>query len=65
MSRSLNALTEKQRRVLTTAYRLGYYNLPREIDSERLAKRLNLKRSTLVVHRRKAELRILANLLKE
>jgi predicted DNA binding protein len=61
----LGALTEKQRKVLITAYKLGYYNLPRKIDSEQLAKRLNLKRSTLVVHRRKAELRIISKILTE
>jgi predicted DNA binding protein len=61
----LDALTEKQRKVLITAYKLGYYNLPRKIDSEQLAKRLNLKRSTLVVHRRKAELRIISKILTE
>jgi len=58
----LNALTEKQRRVLSTAYRFGYYNLPRTIDSEQLARKLKLKRSTLVVHRRRAEHRLLAAL---
>jgi predicted DNA binding protein len=61
----LGALTEKQRKVLITAYKLGYYNLPRRIDSEQLAKRLNLKRSTLVIHRRKAELRIISRILTE
>lgn len=61
----LNALTEKQRRVLTTAYALGYYDLPRRIDSEQLARRLNLSRATLVVHRRKAERRILTEMIEE
>lgn len=55
----LYALTEKQRRVLARAYRLGYYNLPRTIDSEQLAKKLRLKPATLVVHRRRAEHRLL------
>lgn len=61
----LNALTEKQRMVLSTAYRFGYYNLPRTIDSEQLAKKLKLKRSTLVVHRRRAEHRLLTALYNE
>lgn len=55
----INALTEKQRKVLSTAYRLGYYNIPRTIDSERLAEKFKLKRATLVVHRRRAEHRLL------
>ena len=61
----LNALTEKQRRVLTTACRFGYYNLPRTIDSEQLAEKLKLKRSTLVVHRRRAEHRLLTAVFNE
>jgi predicted DNA binding protein len=61
----LNSLTEKQRRVLTTAYKLGYYSLPRKINSQQLAKKLNLHKSALVTHRRKAELRLITQVLKE
>jgi predicted DNA binding protein len=61
----LNTLTEKQRRVLTIAYELGYYDLPRKINSEQLAKRLNIKRATLIVHRRKAERRVLSKMFTE
>jgi len=60
----LNTLTEKQRKVLLTAYKLGYYNLPRKISSEQLAKKLNIHKTALVNHRRKAELRILTQMLK-
>ena len=35
----LNVLTQKQREVLIAAYKLGYYNLPRKITSEQLAKK--------------------------
>jgi len=58
-------LTEKQRRVLVTAYRLGYYDVPRRISSEELAKKLNLVKSTFSAHVRKAERRLLAELLSE
>jgi predicted DNA binding protein len=61
----LNALTDKQRKVLLTAYKMGYYNLPRKISSEQLAKKLNIHKTALVTHRRKAELRILTQMLKE
>ena len=61
----LNVLTEKQREVLIAAYKLGYYNLPREITSEQLAKKLNIHKSALATHRRKAELGILTEMLKE
>jgi len=61
----LNVLTDKQRKVLLTAYRMGYYNLPRKISSEQLAEKLHIHKTALVNHRRKAELRILAQMLKE
>lgn len=59
----LGRLTEKQRKVLITAYNLGYYDRPRRINSQQLAKRLNLASSTLVVHRQKAERRLLTAIL--
>jgi DNA-binding CsgD family transcriptional regulator len=59
----LSRLTEKQRRVLTTAYELGYYDLPRRISSQQLGERLKIGSSTLVGHRRRAERRLLAELL--
>ena len=61
----LNSLTEKQREVLVEAFRSGYYDLPRKISSAQLAKRLNLHKSALASHRRKAELRLLTHLLNE
>jgi len=61
----LNVLTEKQRKVLTTAYKLGYYDLPRRISSEQLSRKLDLHSSALVEHRRKAEQRLLARILQE
>jgi predicted DNA binding protein len=61
----LNELTEKQRRVLIAAYRSGYYNFPRRISSEQLAKKLDLHKSALAMHRRKAELYLLRKVLGE
>jgi predicted DNA binding protein len=48
-------LTEKQRRVLTTAYRLGSCDLLRRISSEPLPEELNLHKLALAAHRRKAD----------
>jgi hypothetical protein len=59
----MGRLTEKQRKVLMTAFNLGYYDRPRRISSQQLAKRLNLASSTFVVHRQKAERRLLAAIL--
>ena len=61
----LGLLTEKQRRVIITSYRLGYYDMPRRVSTERLARELNLHKSAVAAHRRKAELRILAGILRE
>jgi hypothetical protein len=61
----LSKLTEKQREVLIVAYKLGYYDIPRRINSEKLAKKLNIVGSTLGEHIRKAEQRILIDVLSE
>jgi hypothetical protein len=56
----LNALTDKQRRVVSAAYERGYYDRPRRISSQALAKSLGMSSSNLVNHRLKAERRLLA-----
>lgn len=55
----LNSLTERQCRVLRTAYRMGYYDRPRRVSSSELARRLGVATSTLVNHRLKGERRLL------
>ena len=59
----LENLTEKQRAVLTTAFDQGYYDIPRKISSQGLAKKLGLRGSTLIEHRRKAERRLIAGVI--
>ena len=59
----LSRLTEKQRRVILSALSLGYYDVPRRVSSEQLAKRLNIQEPTLVMHRRKAEGRLLKSIV--
>jgi len=61
----LSHLTEKQRQVLITAHNLGYYDVPRKINLVQLAKRLDLALSTLDVHLRKAERRLLNRIMNE
>jgi hypothetical protein len=61
----LNQLTERQREVLIAAHRLGYYDVPRKITSEELAKKLNLVDSTVVEHLRKAEQRLITHILEQ
>jgi HTH DNA binding domain len=61
----LSYLTEKQRRVILSAFNLGYYDVPRRVSSEGLAKRLNIREPTFVMHRRKAERRLIAALVRK
>jgi predicted DNA binding protein len=64
-SSPISRLTSKQREALILAFNLGYFDTPRKISSEELAKKLGLADSTLVVHLRRAERRLLAELLNE
>jgi hypothetical protein len=59
----LSQLTEKQRDILIAAYKLGYYDIPRKIGSEQIAKKLGIADSTFVEHIRKAEHRLIAYIL--
>ncbi|MFC7194924.1 helix-turn-helix domain-containing protein [Halosimplex aquaticum] len=52
-------LTDRQRAVLKTAYYNGYYEWPREADSEDLADSLDIASTTLLQHLRKGHRRIL------
>jgi predicted DNA binding protein len=61
----LRFLTEKQQEVLLTSYARGYYDVPRRTDSRTLAKRLGMRAPTFVNHRRKAELRVMREVLAE
>ena len=56
-------LTDKQRRVIVSVFNLGYYDIPRRIGSRELARRLNIRSPTLVMHRRKAERQILSAII--
>ncbi len=60
----LQSLTDKQRKILSVAYSNGYYDVPRRIDSETLARRMNIVKSTLVEHLRKAEMRLMSDVMK-
>jgi predicted DNA binding protein len=59
----LENLTEKQRAVIIDAFKHGYYDFPRKIGSEALAKKLGIREPTLVIHRRKAERKLFAHML--
>ena len=58
-----NDLTSKQQEALKLAYRKGYYELPRSIFLEKLAKEMNIHRRTYEEHLRKAEKKIMSYLV--
>ena len=61
----LDRLTAKQRRILVLAYRLGYYDIPKKVSVEQLAKTAHLAASTLDVGLRRGERRLLTAVLGE
>jgi hypothetical protein len=60
-----NRLTEKQRDILISAFKLGYYDVPRRINSDALAGHFGLRSATVVEHLRKAEKRLISAILNE
>ena len=50
---TVSMLTPKQRQALVTAFGLGYYELPRKVSSDDLARLLKIDKSTLAEHLRK------------
>jgi predicted DNA binding protein len=61
----LSRLTEKQRRVLIMAHKLGYYDVPSKIGLVQLSERFDLALSTLDVLLRRVERRLLNHIMNE
>jgi hypothetical protein len=59
----LSKLSMKQRQALLTAFALGYYDVPRRISSDDLSRHLNVDKSTVVEHLRKAEKKLIGSII--
>jgi len=58
-----SGLTEKQMDAMLTAYRHGYYNLPRDSDVQTIAAKKKVPRTTFQEHLKKAENKLVAALI--
>ncbi|MHA2129429.1 MAG: helix-turn-helix domain-containing protein [Promethearchaeota archaeon] len=59
----LEGLTPRQRDAILLAKELGYYEWPRKMNATQIAKHMNITKSTLVEHLRKAENAIIKQIL--
>jgi HTH DNA binding domain len=59
----LSRLTSKQKNALLSAYALGYYDIPRRISSDDVSRHLKVDKSTVVEHLRRAEKKLIADII--
>jgi len=59
----LAVLTDKQREVMVAAFQNGYYDFPKKISSRELCQKVSISKPTLLQHMRKAEGRILKEIM--
>ncbi len=65
MPQVMPKMTEKQKQALRLAIKEGYYNFPKKIYLQDLAKRMNVSRVTFEEHLRKAEAKLLPGIFGE
>ncbi|MGB2825170.1 MAG: helix-turn-helix domain-containing protein [Thermoplasmata archaeon] len=59
--RTARELTIEQERALQTAFDLGYFDIPKKIKLDDLARRLNISKATLDVVLRRAQRKVVAS----
>jgi hypothetical protein len=59
----LSVLTDKQKDVMVAAFQNGYYDFPKKISSKQLCQMVSISKPTLLQHMRKAEGRILKEIM--
>ena len=59
----LNSLTDRQKEIIIAAKKNGYYDYPRKLNGNQLAKKLGISKPALIEHLRKAENRLLTYII--
>jgi predicted DNA binding protein len=59
----LSHLTDRQKEIIIAAQKNGYYNIPREITMDELARKLGISKATTTEHLQKAENQIISHLI--
>lgn len=62
---AFSKLTKKQKEILWHAYDNGYFDYPRKINAEQLAKKIGIHKTTLLDHLHKAENQLIRNIIGE